>query len=309
VKKTWISTAALSAAALLALAGCSSAGPDASPSASLSADASANNALLDAVEWTEDADGVPALTFAMPLSLDATAARLVADGDGEPLEEGQVVTLTYTVTDGTEGTVAFSTYETGTREPVTLSETQLDPVILEALDGAHVGADFIYGAIGSAEDPGTVLMAVTVDSASTPLAAPEGEAVAPVAGLPVVTLDDTGKPSAEITETEATEMVAQPLIAGTGDVVETGDVVTVNYSGWLTDGTQFDSSWDRGAPASFQLADGQVIDGWIEGLVGQTVGSQVLLVIPSDKGYGEDGSSSIPGGATLVFVVDILAAQ
>jgi len=102
----------------------------------------------------------------------------------------------------------------------------------------------------------------------------------------------------------------QPLIKGTGAEVKKGDVVTVNYTGWTwADGTQFDSSWDRGAPASFQLNDGAVIDGWVEGLVGQTVGSQVLLVIPPEKAYGEDGNETIPGGSTLVFVVDILAAS
>lgn len=309
MKKTWIPGAALATAALLVLAGCQSAGPDVSPSPSDPAQAAAN-ASLESVEWTEDADGVPTLTFDTPFELTSTAALLVEDGDGEALEDGQIIALEYTITDGATGDVVFSTYDSGTREPVTFSETQLDPAIMDALDGAHVGADFIYGAIGTADDPGTVLMAVTVASAVTPLAAPSGETVAPAAGLPTVTLDETGKPSVEITSTDpATDLVVQPLIAGTGEPVELGDYVTVNYSGWTLDGTQFDSSWERGAPASFQVADGAVIEGWVEGLVGQPVGSQVLLVIPSEKAYGPDGNGTIPGDATLVFVVDILAAS
>ena len=73
-------------------------------------------------------------------------------------------------------------------------------------------------------------------------------------------------------------------------------------------GKQFDSSWDKGAPASFGIGVGQVIAGWDEGLVGRPVGSQVLLVIPPDKGYGAQGQGQIKGTDTLVFVVDILDA-
>ena len=76
-------------------------------------------------------------------------------------------------------------------------------------------------------------------------------------------------------------------------------------------GKTFDSSWARGTPAEFVIGTGNVIAGWDEGLVGQTVGSQVLLVIPPDKGYGSAGQADvgIKGTDTLVFVVDILDAS
>jgi peptidylprolyl isomerase len=75
-------------------------------------------------------------------------------------------------------------------------------------------------------------------------------------------------------------------------------------------GKQFDSSWDRGQPAQFAIGTGNVIAGWDTGLVGQTVGSQVLLVVPPDQGYGKDGNpqAGIKGTDTLVFVVDLLGA-
>ena len=75
-------------------------------------------------------------------------------------------------------------------------------------------------------------------------------------------------------------------------------------------GKQFDSSWDRGQPASFPIGTDKVLPGWDEGLVGQTVGSQVLLVVPPDKGYGSAGepNAGISGTDTLVFVIDILDA-
>jgi peptidylprolyl isomerase len=103
--------------------------------------------------------------------------------------------------------------------------------------------------------------------------------------------------------------VVQPLIEGDGPAVESGQTITVQYSGWLWDGTPFDSSWERGTPAAFGIGVQQVITGWDEGLVGQKVGSQVLLVVPPDKAYGDTPKETIPAGSTLVFVVDVLAAS
>src|SRR5690606_2224104 len=129
------------------------------------------------------------------------------------------------------------------------------------------------------------------------------------AGLPEITLDATGKPSVDFTgAVESSALVSQLLIEGEGELVEVGDSLTVHYTGWLWDGEQFDSSWDRGAPSTFGLVSGGLIEGWVQGLDGVPVGSQVLLVIPADLGYGAEGSGDIPGGATLVFVIDVLAA-
>jgi len=105
------------------------------------------------------------------------------------------------------------------------------------------------------------------------------------------------------------ELVAQTLIKGEGDKVAVGDSITVHYTGWVWDGDQFDSSWANGSSISFTLSSDSLIEGWVQGLEGQTVGSQVLLVIPPDLGYGEQESDSIPANSTLVFVVDILATN
>ena len=94
-----------------------------------------------------------------------------------------------------------------------------------------------------------------------------------------------------------------------GIAVQTGQTLTVQYTGWLWDGTKFDSSWSTGSPATFKLDTGSVIAGWVEGLTGQTIGSQVLLVIPPAEGYGDKAQGSIPANSTLVFVIDILATQ
>ena len=83
----------------------------------------------------------------------------------------------------------------------------------------------------------------------------------------------------------------------------------MQYSGWLFDGTPFDSSWVNGAPFTTQIGTGSVIQGWDQGIIGQTVGSQVLLVIPPDLAYGDTERGTIPASSTLIFVVDILDAS
>jgi hypothetical protein len=107
-----------------------------------------------------------------------------------------------------------------------------------------------------------------------------------------------------------TELGVETLIKGDGATVQAGDTVTVQYQGviWNT-GEIFDESWSRGAPATFSTD--QVITGFADGMVGQTVGSQTVVVIPPADGYGEAGApqAGISGTDTLVFVIDILAVS
>jgi peptidylprolyl isomerase len=101
---------------------------------------------------------------------------------------------------------------------------------------------------------------------------------------------------------------------GTGPVPQAGQTVTVNYTGWLfvdgKKGKKFDSSLDRNQPFSFTLGQGQVIQGWDEGLATMHVGGQRTLIIPPDLGYGANGAGGvIPPGATLIFDVDLLSVK
>jgi len=113
--------------------------------------------------------------------------------------------------------------------------------------------------------------------------------------------------------TPPTTLVHKTLIKGTGPVVSKGETVVAQYTGvnWRT-GQVFDSSWQRSLPYSFKIgaSPSQVIPGWDQGLVGQTVGSRVLLVIPPSGAYGTAGQAQagIKGTDTLVFVVDIISA-
>jgi FKBP-type peptidyl-prolyl cis-trans isomerase FkpA len=97
---------------------------------------------------------------------------------------------------------------------------------------------------------------------------------------------------------------------GQGAPAEAGRTVTVHYTGWLPDGTKFDSSRDRGEPFAFTLGAGQVIAGWDEGVKGMKVGGRRKLVLPPQLAYGDGGAPpAIPGGATLVFDVEVLKVE
>ena len=103
---------------------------------------------------------------------------------------------------------------------------------------------------------------------------------------------------------------ARNLISGNGVGVEGpgGQNVQVHYTGWLTNGTKFDSSVDRGLPFTFSIGLGQVIPGWDEGVASMKVGGKRRLIIPSQLGYGDQGAGGgqIPAGATLIFDVELL---
>lgn len=96
--------------------------------------------------------------------------------------------------------------------------------------------------------------------------------------------------------------------AGNGEMPKTGDTVAVHYVGTLTDGTKFDSSRDRGEPIAFKLGVGQVIQGWDKGIAAMRVGERGVLTIAPELGYGDHGAgATIPGGATLVFDVELVS--
>lgn len=107
------------------------------------------------------------------------------------------------------------------------------------------------------------------------------------------------------------DLEVQVLQAGTGEVVEAGDNIEVHYLGQVWQGGVFDNSYDRRDTITFGIGIGQVIAGWDDGLVGKTVGSRVVLSIPSHLGYGDRGvpQAGIRGGDTLVFVVDVVGTS
>jgi FKBP-type peptidyl-prolyl cis-trans isomerase len=102
-------------------------------------------------------------------------------------------------------------------------------------------------------------------------------------------------------------MVIDDIKIGAGAEVKNGDTVSVHYVGRLQNGTEFDNSKKRGAPLEFKVGGGQVIKGWEEGLIGMQVGGERILVIPPEMAYGDQGIGPIPGGATLIFSLELVA--
>ncbi|MGC4175515.1 FKBP-type peptidyl-prolyl cis-trans isomerase [Demequina sp.] len=128
--------------------------------------------------------------------------------------------------------------------------------------------------------------------------------------LPQITRDAAGAPIPDFDGVQLPDNLhVEVLEAGDGAPVVEGQSITVHYSGWLPNGSTFDSSWGRGEPISFVIARGSLIDGWVDGIVGQPVGSKLLLSVPPEKGYGARAVGPIPPNSTLVFAVDVLDAR
>jgi peptidylprolyl isomerase len=178
-----------------------------------------------------------------------------------------------------------------------------------------VAVFFIARSGGDGEDVGSP--ALTTTASPTPSAAAEPEPPAatqpPAAEFPPVPAGADPalktKPVVKAGSGTLAKLTATPLIKGKGPAAAAGQTITVNYVGvTYADGKEFDASWKRSEPFSFQLGTGNVIPGWDQGLVGATVGSRVQLDIPADLAYGENPQGGAPAGP-LRFVVDVLAVQ
>jgi peptidylprolyl isomerase len=126
--------------------------------------------------------------------------------------------------------------------------------------------------------------------------------------IPAISTDLSKKPKVPAPQgTPPSKLVVKDVVVGKGKTLKEGDTATAHYVGvsWST-GAEFDSSWDRGQPSPFPIAQGSVIDGWVQGLKGMKVGGRRELVIPPALGYGAQGSPpAIAPNETLVFVVDL----
>ncbi len=268
-------------------------------------------AAIDAITVTGDPGKEPKVTFDAPLTVTAPVCRTITSGEGDKLKTGERVTMNYAVYSGADASEQTSTWKTEAPESFTLGAAGYD-LLAKPLTGMKVGTRMI---VASPQQDGTTYINILeVTDASTVPSRAKGTAVTPASGLPTVKLDEKGKPSLTVPKgfTASKTLVVQPLIKGDGPEVESGQTVTVKYAGWKVDGTQFESSWD--ADEGFDTFDvqpigaGKVIKGWDEGLVGQTVGSQIMLIVPPSLAYGDSKGHELQK-ETLIFVVDILAAS
>ena len=298
----------------LALAGCSAPGGDnCIPSGPASS----------AVKVDGEFGAVPTITFDKGLTVSTTERSVAIPGTGAAVANGDTVTINYSLYNGTTGLeIEKSEYTETSPIPYPIDTSATNFVgLAKAIACTTVGTR-IVAVIPNAEGFGdqaaqaglgaddTLVFVIDVTSiAAKPLAEATGTTVEPLAGFPEVVFTD-GNPTVTIPAGDVpSEYAIETLIQGDGEVVADGATVVVNYEGvnWNT-GEVFDSSFDRGQAATFSTSG--VIQGFHDALVGQNVGSRVVVIIPSDLGYGDTGSGDkIKGGDTLVFVVDILGIQ
>lgn len=269
----------------------------------------------------------PAVDFPTPLKTKSTQRSEIIAGTGDPIRTGQKVKIDLSVYNGTTGeSIEESSYDGSSLASFVLNDKTIKG-LTDGLTCAQVGSrvavavspDDAFGPQGGNADIGiaatdTLVFVLDVVKAYLPRA---NGAAQPVAnGLPAVVLADDGTPGITVPSGDApTKLEVGVLKKGTGKKVTEGEPVTVHYTGVLWDTKKvFDSTWETGEPAEFVAADGSttqggVIPGFANALIGQTVGSQIVAVIPPDQGYGDKASGTIPAGSTLVFVVDILGVN
>lgn len=301
-------------ATAVALAGCGS-------SNSSSPAASGPQLGLDSVTFGGNVGSAPKVDFTGKVTDPASATKVLIDGKGPQIKQGDSLIVQTVIADGATQKTVASSYQDKQPQVVTLS-SQVSPIFLDALEGKKVGsrvvvyatADKIFGASGNASlgvSPADVVM-IVFDLIGQPLDKPNGASHAAPGWAPsfqrtkglISGLDFTKTPKPDGSLKEAT------LRSGTGPAVKKGQTIFVSYLGEVYKGKKpFDENFS-GDPLGFQIGVGKVITGWDKTLVGQHVGSEVVLEIPPKEGYKKAGSpqAGIKGTDTLYFVVDIVGA-
>ena len=298
----------------LTLTGCSS-------SATLACEVAGGGEQVESIEVSAEKLTKPKVSFATPITADSIQSRIVFQGDGNVFTGKNLIEFEFAGYNGGTGELLQETEFDGKEPSPGFFGPDSVPNFCSALAGAKEGSRVlaIFPPKDAHDGKGVESLGIgpndsfvfVFDLTRVYLGQAEGTAVAPEAGLPTVVTTPEGIPGITIPKTAAPEdlRIAQ-LIKGGGETVKSGDKVTMHYSGFLWDGsTKFDSSWDKGSPAQFVVAEGQLIDGFLSAVVGQTVGSRVVAVIPPSLGYGQQASETIPANSTLIFVIDILGTS
>jgi FKBP-type peptidyl-prolyl cis-trans isomerase len=308
--------------AAVALAGCGSS-PAAKPSASSSAGADTYTSVTVSGAFNK----APKVTIPKVKGSGPLYVKTLIQGTGPKVTATDGVYGNYAAYDwsGTASKLLGSSYTMGSQS--VFVGGQMITGVQKALVGQRIGSRVLavvppadgLGTQGTQEGVGasdTLVFVIDMNSTFSLSSVPGKQTYSGGGSLPTVVppASSTAGPTVKINTkaTPPTTLQVKTLVKGTGPVVKKGDEIVANYNGyiWRT-GKSFQSSWSSpDKPFSTVIGAGQVIPGWDTGLVGQTAGSRVLLVIPPKDGYGSTGSSQagIKGTDTLVFVIDILAA-
>jgi len=316
---------AATVATLAALTGCAAQNPaDAlMAGASTTCQPYTDHSNVDQIQVSGDLGKVPTVNFATPISSSNIESRVVTEGNGPKIVGDQLVDLEYLGVNGGTGKTFQSSKFDGTDFATQFLKSGQKPDFCGALSGVRQGsrvallfpAKLAHGGQGipdlgvKASDSVVFVFDVLKvflpkalgDEQALPTTFPGVNVVRAADGTPGITIPKSNPPK---------DLQIATLIKGRGETVKMGQTVTLHYSGFLWDGkTKFDSSWDKGQPVQFKLAQGSLINGFLKAVAGQTIGSQVVAVIPPAEGYGATAQGSIPANSTLVFVIDILGAN
>ena len=276
----------------------------------------ARKGTIDDISVSGAVGSEPGVDFKAPLAFDKTEGKIIEKGSsqGDEVTRQSTVTVNYTGVNASDGTTFDSTWPAG--EPATFQLDQVIKGFATALQGAHAG-DRAVLAITSADgyDPvgngssiskgDSLVFVVDVEKVTNPKPIIEAD-------LPTIETKD-GEPAkfvaSDTTPGDVGLLGSYVTKEGKGRAITATDTLTVNYLGQIyPDGPIFDESYSKKKPVSFPLSG--VIEGWKQGLLGKTVGSRVVLTIPSELGYGSAGQgTTIPPDSDLIFVIDILGAK
>jgi len=265
---------------------------------------------IERVTVSEDLSKMPTVKFQTPI--DSAKPKLqttvIVEGQGPKITGGQFVTWEYAVFSGTDISEITKTAFDGTNSAQQMIPAKGD--LCTALAGVREGsriALLVPSEVAGTSSTGVPAAQIWVfDIKKVFLPRAIGSVKPAENGMPTVVRDVNGKPAVTIPKgDEPTEFRKAVVVEGSGDVVKKDQSVIVHYSGFLWDGTLFDSSWDSD-PTTFVVSTSNVIPGFMKTLEGAKVGSQIIAVIPPDMAYGATGQGSVPANATLVFIVDIL---
>lgn len=258
---------------------------------------------------------------------DALSVSTPIDGKGAKAAKGDLVVADYvSYRWGRSGGKLLASSYAGGGHPGAFPSGRLVPGLDKALIGARAGSRVVavvppkdgYGEAGNAQLEVTaddsLVFVLDVVGIYPPRSAVTGQARQPDARLPRVGTAQPGRaPQVTIPRARPPRgLQVRTLIQGTGQPVRKGELLALQYTGlFWRDGKVFDSSWSAGRVYAVTIGKAQVVKGWDDGLVGQRVGSRVLLVVPPAWGYGAKGlkQTGIKGTDTLVFVVDVLGAH
>jgi peptidylprolyl isomerase len=281
--------------------------------------ATANSDAFDKVSVTGEVGESIKVTYDSQVSVDDATSKVLTEGDGPELSDGDQVTTHLYLGNGFTTEQALNTYDSGSPEQLTLDEQQLSEVFLEALSGHTIGsrvavlapASEAFGETGNPAlgigNEDTILLVADLIKIYEP---PEATDV-PASKMPELVIekgDPVGFDFGGLPKPKPDDELKRTILEkGDGETVTPDMTLTVDYLGQVYEGKKpFDESYSK-EPAEFSL--NQVVQGWTIGLSGVKVGSRVLLAIPPALGYGEQAQPDIPANSTLYFVIDIRAAS